>query len=104
MSRRYIRIAEAAEYLKISDRTVRRLIADGAPFGPSRPLQGRTREGHCCIARNGGFSQTLLDVYIGSAIGHYCPDAAGKMPAIATGPALRPVVGSMSTHCRTVVV
>jgi excisionase family DNA binding protein len=28
MSRRYISIAEAAEYLKISDRTVRRLIAD----------------------------------------------------------------------------
>ena len=27
MSRRYISIAEAAEYLKISDRTVRRLIA-----------------------------------------------------------------------------
>lgn len=29
MSRRYITIAEAAEYLQISDRTVRRLIADG---------------------------------------------------------------------------
>lgn len=27
--RRYITIAEAAEYLQISDRTVRRLIADG---------------------------------------------------------------------------
>jgi excisionase family DNA binding protein len=29
MSRRYISIAEAAEYLKISDRTVRRLIGFG---------------------------------------------------------------------------
>ena len=27
--RRYITVAEAAEYLQISDRTVRRLIADG---------------------------------------------------------------------------
>jgi excisionase family DNA binding protein len=33
MSRRYISIAEAAEYLKISDRTVRRLIADGELTG-----------------------------------------------------------------------
>lgn len=29
MTRHYITIAEAAEYLPISDRTVRRLIADG---------------------------------------------------------------------------
>lgn len=29
MTRHYITIAEAAEYLQISDRTVRRLIADG---------------------------------------------------------------------------
>jgi excisionase family DNA binding protein len=35
MSRRYISIAEAAEYLKISDRTVRRLIADGELTGYS---------------------------------------------------------------------
>ena len=28
MTRRYITIAEAAEYLQVSDRTVRRLIAD----------------------------------------------------------------------------
>jgi excisionase family DNA binding protein len=33
VSRRYISIAEAAEYLKISDRTVRRLIADGKLTG-----------------------------------------------------------------------
>ena len=33
MTRRYISIAEAAEYLKISDRTVRRLIADGELTG-----------------------------------------------------------------------
>ena len=33
MSRRYISIAEAAEYLKIGDRTVRRLIADGELTG-----------------------------------------------------------------------
>jgi excisionase family DNA binding protein len=29
VTRHYITIAEAAEYLQISDRTVRRLIADG---------------------------------------------------------------------------
>jgi excisionase family DNA binding protein len=29
VTRRYITIAEAAEYLQISDRTVRRLISDG---------------------------------------------------------------------------
>ncbi|MGV0906261.1 excisionase family DNA-binding protein [Mycobacterium novum] len=33
MTRRYITIAEAAEYLQISDRTVRRLIADGELTG-----------------------------------------------------------------------
>ncbi|MDT5187595.1 MAG: hypothetical protein QOI29_5753 [Mycobacterium sp.] len=33
MARRYITIAEAAEYLQISDRTVRRLIADGELTG-----------------------------------------------------------------------
>jgi excisionase family DNA binding protein len=33
MSRRYITIAEAAEYLQISDRTVRRLITDGELTG-----------------------------------------------------------------------
>ncbi len=33
MSRRYISIAEAAEYLKIGDRTVHRLIADGELTG-----------------------------------------------------------------------
>jgi excisionase family DNA binding protein len=33
VSRRYISIAEAAEYLRISDRTVRRLIADGELTG-----------------------------------------------------------------------
>jgi excisionase family DNA binding protein len=33
MSRRYISIAEAAEYLKISDRTLRRLIADAELTG-----------------------------------------------------------------------
>jgi excisionase family DNA binding protein len=33
MSRRYISIAESAEYLKTSDRTVRRLIADGELTG-----------------------------------------------------------------------
>jgi excisionase family DNA binding protein len=37
MSRRYISIAEAAEYLKISDRTVRRLIADGELTGGCIP-------------------------------------------------------------------
>jgi len=29
VTRRYITVAEAAEYLQISDRTVRRLISDG---------------------------------------------------------------------------
>ncbi len=38
--RRYITIAEAAEYLKISDRTVRRLIADGELTGYRK---GRSR-------------------------------------------------------------
>ena len=33
MTRRYITISEAAEYLQISDRTVRRLIADGELTG-----------------------------------------------------------------------
>lgn len=33
MTRRYITIGEAAEYLQISDRTVRRLIADGELTG-----------------------------------------------------------------------
>jgi excisionase family DNA binding protein len=33
MTRRYITIAEAAEYLQISDRTVRRLIVDGELTG-----------------------------------------------------------------------
>ncbi len=40
MTRRYITVAEAAEYLQISDRTVRRLIADreltGYRMGRSR--------------------------------------------------------------------
>jgi excisionase family DNA binding protein len=33
VTRRYIRISEAAEYLQVSDRTVRRLIADGELTG-----------------------------------------------------------------------
>jgi excisionase family DNA binding protein len=33
MTRRYITIADAADYLQISDRTVRRLIADGELTG-----------------------------------------------------------------------
>jgi excisionase family DNA binding protein len=33
MMRRYITIAEGADYLQISDRTVRRLIADGELTG-----------------------------------------------------------------------
>ncbi|WP_006247204.1 excisionase family DNA-binding protein [Mycolicibacterium tusciae] len=33
MKRRYISIAEAADYLQVSDRTVRRLIADGELTG-----------------------------------------------------------------------
>jgi excisionase family DNA binding protein len=33
MTRRYITIAEAAEYLQISDRTVHRLIVDGELTG-----------------------------------------------------------------------
>lgn len=33
MKRRYITITEAAEYLQISDRTVRRLITDGELTG-----------------------------------------------------------------------
>lgn len=33
MTRRYITIAEAADYLQISDRTVRRLITDGELTG-----------------------------------------------------------------------
>jgi excisionase family DNA binding protein len=33
MTRRYITVADAAEYLQISDRTVRRLIADGELTG-----------------------------------------------------------------------
>jgi excisionase family DNA binding protein len=33
VTRRYVTIAEAAEYLQISDRTVRRLIADGELTG-----------------------------------------------------------------------
>jgi len=33
MTRDYISISEAAEYLKVSDRTVRRLIADGELTG-----------------------------------------------------------------------
>ncbi|ORJ57777.1 helix-turn-helix domain-containing protein [Mycobacterium simiae] len=40
MPRRYITVSEAAEYLRISDRTVRRLRADGEltryPHGRSR--------------------------------------------------------------------
>jgi excisionase family DNA binding protein len=33
MTRRYVTIAETAEYLQVSDRTVRRLIADGELTG-----------------------------------------------------------------------
>jgi excisionase family DNA binding protein len=33
MARRYITITDAADYLQISDRTVRRLIADGELTG-----------------------------------------------------------------------
>jgi excisionase family DNA binding protein len=33
MTRRYVTIAETAKYLQISDRTVRRLIADGELTG-----------------------------------------------------------------------
>jgi excisionase family DNA binding protein len=42
VTRHYITIAEAAEYLQISDRTVRRLIGDGELTGyrmdRSRPI------------------------------------------------------------------
>jgi excisionase family DNA binding protein len=40
-TRRYISIADAAEYLKVSDRTVRRMIADGELTG-YRMGRGRT--------------------------------------------------------------
>ncbi|OBF96446.1 excisionase [Mycobacterium sp. 852002-51152_SCH6134967] len=33
MTRRYITVAETAEYLQVSDRTVRRLITDGELTG-----------------------------------------------------------------------
>jgi excisionase family DNA binding protein len=39
--RRYITVAEAAEYLQISDRTVRRLIADGELNGYRMGQSGR---------------------------------------------------------------
>jgi excisionase family DNA binding protein len=39
--RRYITVAEAAEYLQISDRTVRRLIADGELNGYRMGRSGR---------------------------------------------------------------
>lgn len=42
MKRRYITITEAAEYLQISDRTVRRLIADGELTGYRLGQTGRT--------------------------------------------------------------
>lgn len=41
MTRRYITIAEAAEYLQISDRTVRRLITDGELTGYRVGRSGR---------------------------------------------------------------
>lgn len=36
LSRRYITISEAAEYLAVTDRTVRQMIADGATRIPLR--------------------------------------------------------------------
>ena len=33
MRRRYVRIAEAADYLQVTDRTVRQMIADGRLTG-----------------------------------------------------------------------
>ncbi len=42
MTRRYITIAEAAEYLQISGRTVRRLITDGELNGYRMGRSGRT--------------------------------------------------------------
>lgn len=42
MTRRYITIAEAADYLQISDRTVRRLITDGELNGYRMGRSGRT--------------------------------------------------------------
>lgn len=41
MKRRYITVTEAAEYLQISDRTVRRLIADGELTGYRIGRSGR---------------------------------------------------------------
>src|SRR6476660_6070778 len=41
MTRDYISISEAAEYLKVSDRTVRRLIADGELTGYRIGKSGR---------------------------------------------------------------
>jgi excisionase family DNA binding protein len=42
VTRRYITIAEAAEYLQISDRTVRRLISDGELTGYRMGRSSRT--------------------------------------------------------------
>jgi excisionase family DNA binding protein len=41
VARRYISVAEAAEYLQISDRTVRRLIHDGELNGYRMGQSGR---------------------------------------------------------------
>jgi excisionase family DNA binding protein len=45
MTRRYITIKEAAEYLGVSDHTIRRLIADGESTGYriGRQLRARIR-------------------------------------------------------------
>ena len=42
MTRRYITIAETAEYLQVSTHTVRRLIADGELNGYRMGRSGRT--------------------------------------------------------------
>ena len=42
VTRRYITVAEAAEYLQISDRTLRRLISDGELTGYRMGGSGRT--------------------------------------------------------------
>lgn len=42
VTRRYITVAEAAEYLQISSRTVRRLITDGELTGYRMGHSGRT--------------------------------------------------------------
>jgi excisionase family DNA binding protein len=45
LRRHYITIAEAAEYLQISDRTVRRLIGDGELTSRRRQRRGTAEAG-----------------------------------------------------------